>query len=222
MNAMSDHERGSEAALAALLTRRSVSPRRLAPPGPAHADIERMLQVAMRGPDHGGLRPWRVIEVARGERAALAQFFEDEKLRREPEATALDRTRAREHATNPPVLLVFLVSPKASPSARPAEQWLAAGAALGNLLNAAHLLGYGARILSGDRCADEILQRALGLRPHESLMGFVSVGHIGEAPPPAAHASPGEVWTRWPAPVSNATESERCPPLLTPTNPGNP
>ena len=65
---MSDHERGSEAALAALLTRRSVSPRRLAPPGPENADIERMLQVAMRGPDHGGLRPWRVIEVARGER----------------------------------------------------------------------------------------------------------------------------------------------------------
>ena len=219
---MSDHERGSEAALAALLTRRSVSPRRLAPPGPAHADIERMLQVAMRGPDHGGLRPWRVIEVARGERAALAQFFEDEKLRREPAATALDRTRAREHATNPPVLLAFVMCPKASSSARLSEQWLAAGAALGNLLNAAHLLGFGACILSGDRCFDEILQRALGLQSHESLMGFVSIGHIIEAPPPPARTSPAEVWTRWSAPGSRETERERIPPLLTPTDPGSP
>ncbi len=218
---MSDLENASETALAALLARRSVSPRRLAPPGPGNDDIERMLQVALRGPDHGGLRPWRVIEVAQGERAALAQLFEDEKLRREPAATALDRIRAREHATNPPVLLVFVVSPKASSSARLSEQWLAAGAALGNFLNAAHLLGYGACILSGERCADEVLQRALGLKPQESLAGFVSVGHIGDAPPTATRASPNEVWTRWSAPDSNATECQRGTALLVPTASGN-
>jgi nitroreductase len=197
MDAMSDLESATETALAALLAHRSVSPRRLAPPGPGDDDIERMLQVAMRGPDHGGLWPWRVIEVAQGERAALAQLFEEEKLRREPAATSLDRARAREHATNPPVLLVFVVSPKATSSARLSEQWLEAGAALGNLLNAAHLLGYGACILSGERCADEALQRALGLQPLESLAGFVSVGHMGEAPPPAKNVSPSDVWKRW-------------------------
>ena len=218
---MSKTESVSDTALAALLARRSVSPRRLAQPGPGDDDIERMLQVALRSPDHGGLRPWRVIEVARGERAALAQLFEDEKLRREPAASALDRTRAREHATNPPVLLVFVVSPKASSSARLSEQWLAAGAALGNLLNAAHLLGYGACILSGERCADEVLQRALGLRADESLAGFVSVGHIGEAPPTATRASPEEVWTRWSAPNSNATDCERRTAPLTRTISGN-
>jgi len=220
MHAMSDLENVNETALAALLARRSVSPRRLAQPGPGEDDIERLLQVALRGPDHGGLRPWRFIEVARGERAALAQLFEEEKLRREPAATSLDRARAREHATNPPVLLVFVVSPKASSSARLSEQWLAAGAALGNLLNAAHLLGYGACVLSGDRCADEVLQRALGLQPRESLAGFVSVGHIGEAPPPASRASPSEVWTRWSAPDCNATECQRRTALLTLTDPG--
>ena len=218
---MSDLESTSETALAALLARRSVSPRRLAQPGPGDDDIERMLQVALRGPDHGGLRPWRVIEVARGERAALAQLFEEEKLRREPAATSLDRARAREHATNPPVLLVFVVSPKASSSARLSEQWLAAGAALGNLLNAAHLMRYGACILSGERCADEVLKRALGLQPNESLAGFVSVGHIGEAPPPATRASPSEVWTRWSAPVLNEPQCKDTTALLRPTDSGN-
>ncbi len=217
---MSDFESASKTALAALLARRSVSPRRLAPPGPGNDDIERMLQVALRGPDHGGLRPWRVIEVAQGERAALAQLFEDEKLRREPESTILDRTRAREHAINPPVLLAFVVSPRATSSARLSEQWLAAGAALGNFLNAAHLLGYGACILSGERCADEVLQRALGLQPHESLAGFVSVGHIGDAPPTATRASPKEVWTRWSSPNSKATVCQRGSELLTPTASG--
>ena len=32
------------------------------------------------------------------------------------------------------------------------EQWLSAGAALGSILSAAHLLGFGAIILSGERC----------------------------------------------------------------------
>ncbi len=203
-------DNASEAALGALLARRSVSPRRLAPPGPDNDDIERMLQAALRGPDHGGLRPWRVIEVARAERAALAQLFEDEKLRREPAATPLDRTRAREHATNPPMLLVFVVSPKATALAPLSEQWLAAGAALGNLLNAAHLLGYGACILSGERCADETLQSALGLQPHETLAGFVSVGRIGQAPPAATRASPSEVWARWSAASSAEAAGHFC------------
>jgi len=42
------------------------------------------------------------------------------------------------------------------------EQWLAAGAAPGNLLNAAHQLGFGAIVLSSERCFDPALHSALG------------------------------------------------------------
>lgn len=77
------------------------------------------------------------------------------------------------------------------------EQCLAAGAALGNLLNAAHQLGYGAIVLSGERCYDDVLARQLGVQPREFLAGFVSLGRVVEVPPPRRNAVPGQYWTCW-------------------------
>ena len=187
----------AETSLATLLGRRSVSPRRLVAPGPGVREIELMLQAALRAPDHGALRPWRVLEFRAEQREALAECFEREKLRRDPLASALDRRRAREHALLPPVLLAFIVAPKSCSKTPLREQWLAAGAALGNLLNAAHQLDYGAIVLSGERCFDAPLQRELGLGPEEQLAGFVSIGRIANAPPVARAGLAAEVWSCW-------------------------
>lgn len=186
-----------EEALAPLLSRRSVSPRRLASPAPGPAALDAMIRAALRGPDHGGLRPWRVVEFQATERPALALCFEHEKRRRDPLASAADLAKAREHATRPPMLLAFVVSPRARTAVPLREQVLAAGAALGNLLNAAHQLGYGAGILSGERCSDPELLRQLGIGPDESLAGFVSIGTVREAPPPARQVPSPSVWSRW-------------------------
>ena len=70
------------------------------------------------------------------------------------------------------------------------EQWLAAGAALGNFLNAAHQLGFGAIVLSGERCFDPALHSALGLREGEHLAGFISLGSITSQPSPRATVAP--------------------------------
>jgi len=187
----------AEAALADLLERRSVSPKRLCAPGPGVAELDLMLQAALRAPDHGGLHPWRVIEFRAEQREALAACFEQEKLRRDPLASVADRRRAREHALRPPTLLAFVVAlhPRSKVPLR--EQWLAAGAALGNLLNAAHRLGYGAIMLSGERCHDAALIDRLGIAAPDCLAGFVSIGSVAEAPPPARHPLPSEVWSCW-------------------------
>ncbi|MDM0113847.1 nitroreductase [Variovorax sp. J22R133] len=187
-----------EAALAALLTRRSISPRRLLPPAPDAMQIDLMLQTALRAPDHGGLHPWRVVQFAADQREMLADRFEEEKLRRDPLASDFDRQRAREHATLAPALLAFVVSPRVHDKVPVREQWLAAGAALGNLLNAAHQLGFGAIMLSGARCFDATLCAELGVGPEESLAGFVSIGSIAEAAPPSKRSAVvGDVCGLW-------------------------
>jgi nitroreductase len=184
-------------ALAALLGRRSVSPRRLTLPGPSPADVDLMLQAALRAPNHGARRPWRVIEFPLDQRAALADLFEQEKLRRDVLASAEDRARAREHALRPPALLGFIAAPRRNARIPSREQWLGAGAALGNLLNVAHALGYGAIVLSGERCFDEELLRRLGVQPDEALVGFVSIGSIREAPPTVVRQSTDTVRSFW-------------------------
>jgi len=186
-----------EVLLADLLSRRSVSPKRLVAPGPDLQTLELLLDAALRAPDHGGLRPWRVIEFRAEVRAELADLFEQEKLRRDPLASDLDWLRARDHALKPPVLLRFVVSPRRRSQTPTREQWLSAGAALGNLLNAAHSLGYGAIVLSGERCFDPLLALALGIDEHEELVGFVSIGTIAKAPPPVTRPLAQTVWTCW-------------------------
>jgi len=180
-----------------LASRRSVAPRRLAAPSPSADEVARMLAAALAGPDHGGLRPWRFIEFPLESRQLLADLFEAEKRRRDPLAEALDVQRAREHALVPPSLLAFVVRPMARASVPLREQWLAAGAALGNFLNAAHLLGYGAMVLSGERCDDVPLQRALGIAPDEQLAGFVSAGTIAMAPRTSTRPEPRSMIRAW-------------------------
>lgn len=188
--------------LATLASRRSVSPKRLAAPGPDTAAQEAMLLAALAAPDHGGLHPWRVLDFPASQRERLADLFEQEKLRRDPLASALDRERAREHALRPPMLLAFIVGVQARSAIPEREQWLAAGAALGNLLNAAHLLGFGAIVLSGDRCFDPVLKQQLGLGPSEELTGFISVGTVIRQPPTRDVPDDAQrLWGTWPGVV---------------------
>jgi len=191
------HMTGAQRILEVLLTRRSVSPRRLQHPGPNPDELDAILQAGLRAPDHGGLHPWRVIEFRPQNREALAWCFEQEKLRRDPLAGPADLKRAREHATRPPLLLGFVVSPRERSKIPAREQWLSAGAALGNLLSASHQLGYGAVVLSGERCFDETLARQVGVLPGEDLVGFISMGSVKEAPPPPRELLSQSVWSCW-------------------------
>ena len=58
--------------LSLLATRRSGKARDMAEPGPTPGQLERLLTVAARVPDHGKLAPWRFVTVASDRREALA------------------------------------------------------------------------------------------------------------------------------------------------------
>jgi len=185
------------AALRALLARRSVAPRRLGPPGPDARALAQAVRAALRGPDHGKLAPWRLIDIEAARHGELGELFAEEKLRRDPLASSADVARAREHATRAPTLLAFVVSPRSGTTVPAQEQWLAAGAALGNVLNALDALGFGAIVLSGDRCADPVLKRALGLHDSEVLAGFISAGTVVQVPASARDQPLDRVWSTW-------------------------
>ncbi len=187
----------SNAVLSTMLARRSVSPKRLCGPGPTRKMLDTIIDAGLRAPDHGGLHPWRVIEFPQSAREVLADLFEAEKRLRDPVATADDLARAREHATHAPVVLAFIVKTERHPLVPQHEQWLSAGAALGNMLMAAHLLDLGAIMLSGERCQDAALREALGVLPIEVLAGFISIGTIAKAPPLAKPVSRDLVWSCW-------------------------
>ena len=97
-----------------LKTRRSVKPIELNGPGPAAAELETLLTVASRVPDHGKLTPWRFIVFDGDARhkagAAIEAIFKGD----HPEATADQIAFERGRLARAP--LVVAVVSRASPS----------------------------------------------------------------------------------------------------------
>lgn len=166
-----------------LRERRSVAVKRLGPPAPTEDELQIILGAALAAPDHGGLRPWRIVLCAPEARSELADLFVAAKRRINPQATEIEMAREREKAERPPVLLALVAAPKPGLAKIPeAEQIASAGAALQSILLAAHGLGYGAIMLSGSRCEADCVRDALGVGAGEHLLGFISIGTIVDTP----------------------------------------
>lgn len=174
--------------------RHSVAVKRLGPPAPSADQLDLILRAALTAPDHGALRPWRIIRCGKESRGRIAELFVAGKLRRHPDSTEIQIEREREKAMRPPVLLALIASPKTAHEKVPeAEQIACAGAALQSILIAAHGLGFGAITLSGSRCADGDIRTALGVGAAELLLGFVSIGSIVDQPKLARRPQQSEV-----------------------------
>ena len=163
--------------LALIGSRQSVMPKRLEAPGPDDAQLRQMVDAAACAPDHRGLRPWRLVRIADPQRAALADLFEACTLDRDPAATPDDITRSREKAHRAPVLLLAVLRGEPADDEVPlVERAITLGAALMNLLLAAHGLGYGAMLTSGRAVRTPRFAQAFALAPGEQAVCFVSIG----------------------------------------------
>src|SRR5271169_2239044 len=168
-------------ALKLLTTRRSFKPVELAGPAPNAAEVDTLLTIASRVPDHGKLAPWRFIvfegEARQKAGAAIADAFRVKHPDAKPEQVEAERGRL----TRAP--LVVAVVSRAGPHVKIPEweQVLSAGAAAMNLVLAAHALGYGANWITEWYAYDRSVLDALGLEPQERIVGFI---HIGKPPGP--------------------------------------
>jgi nitroreductase len=180
--------------IAWVFERRSVAVKRLGDPGPTSDELRSILRAALTAPDHGALRPWRLIRCTRESRPQLAELCLKGKLKRHPDSTAIQIEREREKALRPPVLLALIAWPKPGHEKVPeAEQVASAGAALQSIRIAAHGLGFGAIMLSGGRCSDPEIRDALGVTATEVILGFISIGSIVEEPKLARRPDQSEV-----------------------------
>jgi nitroreductase len=169
-------------ALELLRTRRSVKPMELLGPAPSPAEIDTLLTIASRVPDHGKLTPWRYIvfegdaRLAAGE--AIANAFRASHADATPDQIAFERNRL---ARAP---LVIAVVSRSGPHAKIPEweQQLSAGASTMNLVWAAYALGYAASWITEWYAYDRTVLDALGLTAGERIAGFVHIGRPAKAP----------------------------------------
>ena len=158
-----------------LETRRSGRPRELVGPGPTDDELERILAIAARTPDHGKLFPWRFVTVGPGQREHLAMLLHQALDEEDPDASPAHHEKADEFARQAPCLVVLISAPVEGHKIPVWEQQLSCGAAGMNLLLAAHALGYVAGWITGWQAYSEKV-RAAFCGPGERIAGFIFVG----------------------------------------------
>jgi nitroreductase len=167
-------------ALAALAARFSTGARMLVPPAPSDDQWALAARIAARAPDHGGLRPFRFVIVGDEHRARLGELFAQDAMRRG--ASAQDVERARQRAFNGPGLAALIGRFREGVEDVPVqEQWLCCGGALMNFLNALHLMGFGAKTVSGPSVRDAAM-RAAFCTEDETLLTWVIAGTPSQPP----------------------------------------
>ena len=159
-----------------LATRRSMPAFQMREPGPSKEEIEKILTLARRVPDHGKLAPWRFIVFRGAERErislALSNIAKADKPELSEEMIKVEETRL----TRAPV--VIAVVSKAAPHVKIPEweQLMSAGAVCLNTLMAANALGYFSNWLTEWMAYDERAYPILGVNPGEKIAGFIHIG----------------------------------------------
>jgi nitroreductase len=158
-----------------LATRRSGKPRDMIAPGPDAAQLDAVLAIAARTPDHGKLAPWRFVIVPDDARDRLARVIVDAYRAERPQASQAEIDSLKQFAHQAPTLVVALSSPRTESHIPLWEQELSAGAACMNLLHAAHAMGFVAGWLTGWPAYSESVRDAFGAAP-ERIAGFIFIG----------------------------------------------
>ena len=117
--------------------------------GPSPAQLDRILDAAIRVPDHGKLAPWRLIVVLENRRDALADLLERAYRAERTEPGKVELEAIRQFAHQAPTLVVVLSQPERASHIPIWEQELSAGALCMNLLHAVHAAGFVGGWLTG-------------------------------------------------------------------------
>jgi nitroreductase len=161
--------------LSLLQTRRSGKPRELVGPGPSEAELEQILTIAARTPDHGNLAPWRFVVVGDDQRDAFEDVLQQALREAEPDAPAAKVEKEHDFAHYQGALIVLVSAPVRNHKVPVWEQELSCGSAAMNLLLAAHAFGYVPGWVTGWRTYSGRVRNAF-CAAGEQIAGFIFVG----------------------------------------------
>lgn len=159
-----------------LATRRSSRVLDLVAPGPSVEELDTILTIAARVPDHGKLAPWRFIVLEGDGRARAGEKLAEALAASDPGVAEKRLEDERGRFLRAPV--VVAVVSRAAPHVKipEYEQLLSAAAACQNILIASAALGYGANWLTEWATYDANARAALGLDEFERFVGFIYIG----------------------------------------------
>lgn len=185
-------------ALSLLETRRSASAKAMTGPGPSGKQLDRLLNIAVRVPDHGKLMPWRFIVFDGDARERAGQIVADRyhELHANHGEETLDVQRGM-FSRAPCVVGVVSTATTNHPKIPEWEQLMSAGAVCQNMLVAATAMGFGAQWISGWFAYDRQVLAAFGVADSERIAGFIYLGTPAQLQEDRPRPEPGSITTKF-------------------------
>lgn len=162
--------------------RRSTSKRGLIAPGPSQEQLDDLLTVAARVPDHRRLAPWRFLVFRGDAREAFNRRAVDIQKQEDPDATETMLADTAGYFTRAPVVIAVISSPDVTHKTPVWEQELSAGALCFNLLLTANASGWAGCWLTEWIAFSPGINTLLGLTEHERIAGYLYLGTAKESP----------------------------------------
>ena len=176
---------GAEFAFELITSRQNTSPKRLVDPGPDSHQLDVILTTAAAAPDHGLLRPWRLVMVPTHRRIDLAEAFALALIDRDPCANLVQIEDAREKAHRAPCLMLAVARlGSCEPPIPELERMICMGAAVQNILLSAHCFGLGSSLTSGQAMGSQRMRTLFNLSADEEAVCFINIGTVSKPKTP--------------------------------------
>jgi len=188
----------SEEMLTILLRRRSLTVKDMIGPGPSQDEIDLILTIGSRVPDHKKQVPWRFLTIEGDARHKAGEKLRSIFAKNNPDTDndLLDfeqnlLTRA------PLVIAVISTATPDNPKVPEWEQILTAGAVCQNILLASNALGFAGQWLSEWYAYDDEFLAHLALSKDERIAGFIYIGTAGKEPAERGRPDIKELTQKW-------------------------
>ncbi|MDA4121555.1 MAG: nitroreductase [Thaumarchaeota archaeon] len=150
---------------------------------PTKEQVAALIDAATWAPNHHLTEPWRFIVIAGDERGRLGEALSSALAASFPDTAREKLDMERVKPLSAPVILVVIAAPKIGPKIMEREELIAAGAALQNVLLAAHALALSTMVRTGAHAYSEAMRSFFGLGDGESLVAMVYLGFGSESQP---------------------------------------
>jgi nitroreductase len=181
-----------------LTTRRSLKPDKLGLPGPTPDQLQQILTIAARVPDHKKLAPWRFVIFEGDARAQFGEIFAQASVKEDREPPSPIRLEfERNRLMRAPTVVAVISRVVDNPGAPEWEQVLSAGACCYNMCLAANALGFGSCWITEWVSYSPTVRAGLNLADNERIAGFVYMGTRGEIPADRDRPNLANITSRW-------------------------
>ena len=180
-----------------LSARRSVTAKTMQPGKVDPDHLQQILTAGIRVPDHGALKPWKLVVIAgearkRLDRDIIHATFVAANPDAKPEVEVIETGRLQ----RADIVIAVISSPVEHPKIVPWEMHLSAGAVCTTLLYAAQSFGYAAQWLTEWYAYEDNMLLALGGTPgHDRIAGFIYIGEKVKPPMERTRPDPDKVIT---------------------------